>query len=487
MFRKIMLIAVITAVPFLMVAQNGNSNSNAGGNGNGATNKLTPTGKIGIGTMSPNSEFEVIGKTDLKGEMEVSGKVNMKDSLKVEKALDVYGKGRFNNGIEVSYEARFKQDAVVEGYMKLKALEDMTLNYDRYMFVDPSGAMKINNTVKSTSTHALDITGDFVTTGKSEFKNEVILDYLEDLDLVQGEVRPLYIGANGIVEAGHNTPRPEHLCGGAASSALPIMPFNSVPGSDNVFLCGFNLGIGLALPQYPLDVAGNAHISGELKIGRNSLYLGTNTTGTAGAFNYIYTDDAALKINSDEGQVGGVQNTLINPDGGQVGIGTTMPNASLQIDRNQDGAALSINHIVSAEYSRAFLINVNKEETAAICVSRNGQDVFKVRGNGVVNVSKTLYAKTVKVRADPTSFLWPDYVFEKKYDLMSVHEVEQYIKENKHLPGVPSEKEVLENGIDLGAMDAAILKKVEELYLYVIELKKENDFLKSEVELLKQR
>jgi hypothetical protein len=72
----------------------------------------------------------------------------------------------------------------------------------------------------------------------------------------------------------------------------------------------------------------------------------------------------------------------------------------------------------------------------------------------------------------------PDFVFQPDYKLMSLYDVENFINENKHLPGVPSEKEVLENGLNLGDMNATLLQKVEELTLYMINLQKENDALK---------
>lgn len=75
---------------------------------------------------------------------------------------------------------------------------------------------------------------------------------------------------------------------------------------------------------------------------------------------------------------------------------------------------------------------------------------------------------------------WKDYVFNKDYNLRSLKEVENYITENGHLPDIPSEEEVLTHGYNMGEMDAALLQKIEELTLYVIELKKEIIELKSE-------
>lgn len=75
---------------------------------------------------------------------------------------------------------------------------------------------------------------------------------------------------------------------------------------------------------------------------------------------------------------------------------------------------------------------------------------------------------------------WPDYVFENDYKLTSLNEVNSFIKENKHLPGVPSANEVESDGIDLGEMNKTLLKKIEELTLYLIEQNEQIETLKAE-------
>ncbi|OJJ17684.1 hypothetical protein BKI52_27875 [marine bacterium AO1-C] len=69
---------------------------------------------------------------------------------------------------------------------------------------------------------------------------------------------------------------------------------------------------------------------------------------------------------------------------------------------------------------------------------------------------------------------WPDYVFAQDYDLRSLEEVETYIQQNKHLPNVPSAKVVEKEGIELGKMNATLLRKIEELTLYMIQQNKIN-------------
>ena len=109
-------------------------------------------------------------------------------------------------------------------------------------------------------------------------------------------------------------------------------------------------------------------------------------------------------------------------------------------------------------------------------------------GLGVANpkhrleVNGTIRSKEVKIEATG----WSDFVFDKDYKLPSLTEVEMHIKEHKHLPDIPSEAEVKENGINVGEMQAKLLQKIEELTLYVIDQQKEIRELRDELKTLKQ-
>ncbi len=67
---------------------------------------------------------------------------------------------------------------------------------------------------------------------------------------------------------------------------------------------------------------------------------------------------------------------------------------------------------------------------------------------------------------------WADYVFEDDYNLMPLYEVEDYINKNRHLPGIPSADKVLQEGIAVEEVNEILLRKIEELTLYVIDLEK---------------
>jgi hypothetical protein len=101
-------------------------------------------------------------------------------------------------------------------------------------------------------------------------------------------------------------------------------------------------------------------------------------------------------------------------------------------------------------------------------------------------VNGDVFAKKVKVTATGWP-AWPDYVFGDGYKLPSLAELEAFIKKNKHLPDVPSAKEVEANGLDLGDNQAILLKKIEELTLYVIEQQKQIEQMRKELEELKEK
>jgi len=100
-----------------------------------------------------------------------------------------------------------------------------------------------------------------------------------------------------------------------------------------------------------------------------------------------------------------------------------------------------------------------------------------------LTVDGPILATEIKVKTDVSTF--PDFVFLPDYNLRTLQETETYILQNGHLPDIPSALQVGEEGLSLGEMDAKLLQKIEELTLYMIEMKKENEELKREIEILK--
>ncbi len=112
-------------------------------------------------------------------------------------------------------------------------------------------------------------------------------------------------------------------------------------------------------------------------------------------------------------------------------------------------------------------------------------DSMTTPGNYGLYIRKGILTSIVKI-ALPGSGSWSDYVFGNNYKLNSLPEVEDYIKENKHLPDVPSADSVQKNGIDVGEMDAVMMKKIEELTLYIIQQNKKIEELQKTSRCFKQ-
>ncbi len=102
--------------------------------------------------------------------------------------------------------------------------------------------------------------------------------------------------------------------------------------------------------------------------------------------------------------------------------------------------------------------------------------------NFKLSVNGSIRSKEVKVEAN-----WSDFVFYEDYELRTLEEVEKHINERGHLPEIPNEAEVTENGINLGEMDSKLLQKIEELTLYLIDMNKQMQQLKSENQELKEK
>lgn len=153
---------------------------------------------------------------------------------------------------------------------------------------------------------------------------------------------------------------------------------------------------------------------------------------------------------------------------------TTDVIGSIFFQNNIGSAAKIITETSGANNNGLFKIQTANGGTLddRLTIDRNGKTV--INGN--------LESKKVKVTAQPGSV--PDYVFASDYELTTLSELEKYISTNKHLPNIPSAKEVEKNGQDVGDMQLKLLEKVEELVLYTIEQQKIIDKLLNRIEKL---
>jgi hypothetical protein len=131
-----------------------------------------------------------------------------------------------------------------------------------------------------------------------------------------------------------------------------------------------------------------------------------------------------------------------------------------------------------------------------LAINSMGQNLVMVKGDGSVGINAmdtkgyklavggSMIAEKVKVKLQGN---WPDFVFSDTYQLPSLAEVAMYVKEHKHLPGIPAAEEVQKNGLDVEEMNRQLLKKVEELTLYLLKQDEKIRQLSEEIKALKKQ
>ena len=191
----------------------------------------------------------------------------------------------------------------------------------------------------------------------------------------------------------------------------------------------------------------------------------------------------------------------------KLAIGTSSPLANLHVMGSSSSSDLLLtpNTSVSGENSSIFLAE-DDDGDYGMKIEYNGQDNMlyfygynngnlgphlTINRSGGVGINTTTIPSGYKLSVDgkiiceelrvELSGSWPDYVFAETYDLISLSELEDYINQYHHLPGVPSAKEVEREGVSMGEMTTVIMEKVEELTLYLIEANKRIEKLENEL------
>ena len=220
---------------------------------------------------------------------------------------------------------------------------------------------------------------------------------------------------------------------------------------------------------------------------RMRLYYSTGNIGigtsalTTGARAKLHLHDGALWITGTGG--GGGPMVLLGgntPDApnGQWGIESTADGLNFW---RPFGAANWGNYFLYLKNSNGN-VGINTDNpTAKLTVNGNvliGNSNTNLPSGYGLYVESGILASKVRVAVKNSSF-WSDYVFEPDYVLTPLKSVEAYVKANKHLPNIPSAEEVVKNGVDMGEMVSKLLGKIEELTLYMIELEKQVDELKT--------
>ncbi|GAA0874071.1 hypothetical protein GCM10009118_04790 [Wandonia haliotis] len=304
----------------------------------------------------------------------------------------------------------------------------------------------------------MEIAGNLNVAGDAKFVQDVgvgkklILDEITTLDSIgAGQLDKI-----GLLGRDGNTNGEVKRIGGMILSDIIYQPRTCFAGStptwangpDKLYaLCG-NVGIRTNDPKYALDVRSRGYFQGGLRLG-----------------------DAPVNSENESPYITIARNFNNNS------------RPAFQLIHTASGVSQERVTITNTGDVRARQLTLHDYE--------NDRTIFSVDVNGNLRLSNASRTLMMMNTSDETFYTrriivdqntWPDYVFEEDYQLRSLYEVRDFIKEKGHLPGVPSRENVLEQGSDLGEMNRILLEKIEELTLYSIEQREEIDRLKQQVQ-----
>jgi hypothetical protein len=288
--------------------------------------------------------------------------------------------------------------------------------------------------------------------------------------------------------------------GGAPAAKLHVAGDVRITGTKLHVAQNGNVGIGTSSPDARLDVSDLGGNPALRVFSDGAVTIGPFLTQTNPSATLYLGDDRQhyIRSNWNEGlsfnTYGAVDAIVIREGTGRVGIGTNNPLENLHIQGFQ--AKLRVgesdnylrmgydgSHSIIDNYGSTLMVNYYSGNDVAFgAPSTEGGGNISVKIFGDLEICDKLNVLT-------SDFC--DYVFSPEYERPSLEEKEAYYRENRHLFGVPSESEIIENGMDIAQIIKGLTLNLEELSLYqidlykmLLEVKEENRILKEQVQLL---
>ncbi len=222
------------------------------------------------------------------------------------------------------------------------------------------------------------------------------------------------------------------------------------------------------VPLLTIGATGNTNINGGLTVTNSGIPLVGVTNGTATAY---------IGVSSAPGALAGpaiANDAVFYSMGGNTIVASQAPGTSIKFATTAP----------TSNYWSQSRMEINSIGQVGIGMAPCSTST------GLLQVNGQIEATSIKVELVSSTngvLSFPDYVFAKDYKLKSLGDLEKFISENNHLPGIPSASEVEKDGINVAEMDVKLLEKIEEITLYIIEMKKEINTLQKENTQLKNK
>jgi|GEM_PF-1288968 len=411
-------------------------------------------GQVGIGKATPKFDLDVFGNARIQTTT-TTGRSTLSLYANPYNAFDPFGPAGltfFNwtstGGNDYDYAAKFRMELLGGTTERLRLNH---VDYENQLVLNKNGNVGINNAFP---VEKLEVTGNVQIENVNPLlklrrtSQTVLGDFGIEFNSSTNATVANIMYSNGKLKLNHG------------STAL-----------NDLVISGSNLGLGTENPEEKLHIVG-----GNVQI---------NSLNPSIKFQQANVDKGFVDLSSDDFRLG----TLAGNTTGSLRVRV---NGQERMNISPDGTMNLVNGTDASLTSNGYLMLGNS--AGSNIVIDNNEIIARTNGNvgnlvlqndgGTVRIGSVVVPSGYKFAVNgkmigeelrvKLSNAWPDYVFKENYKLMPLPVLQKFIRENNHLPNIPSAMQIEKEGLDVGEMNRKLVEKVEELTLYILHLEEKN-------------